>query len=199
MSPHAQALGLADAAADAGCTLVLDHEGLGSRGDLPEALRAAVATFVGEGEHREALPGFRALAAVLRAPSRAAQELLGLPVVCAKVPGIAYAVTLERKGICSVFTTSRAIFDRESGTRPVWRYPELDAMARAHDQGRVYPAQWDHWINAKQRGAERGEPWWLTPMTAGCLGSPPAPTCTFGELFEAVGVAVVGVELEGDG
>jgi len=191
LTAHAQALGLVGAVRAAGCDLVCDADGVEVIGELPAPLSAALQAFFGEGEHRDGQATHRALLAVLRAPSLAVAEVLGLPVAWARLP-LAYALTIDRKGVGSVFTTSRTVYDRENGRRPTWRLPELDALARAHDGGRARPGDFDRWLAAKQRG-----PWALTPELAGVLPGALEPRCSFGELFDGLGAQVVDVEVEG--
>jgi hypothetical protein len=193
---YAQALALLDSVQEAGCELLMDEEGLALDGELVGPLSAALSAFCGFGEHRAALSEYRALVAVLQSPTRAVREIHALPVVHAKIPGAAYAVQLDRKGVCSTFTVSRRIYDRESAAaRPVWRWPELEAMARAHEAGRLTPMAFDAWVAAKLRGS-----WSLSPELAGCLpgGDHPEPQCTFGELAEAVGAQITAVEWESE-
>lgn len=195
MSPHAQALALLDAVQAAGCDLLPDEDGLAVLGELPEPLSAVLGAFCGEGDHRTAFGPYRALLAVQRGRTRAVREVMALPVAYAKIPGEPYAVHLDRKGTCSVFTTSLAIYERElREARPVWRFPEIDAMARAHEVGRLTATGFDRWLAAKLRGG-----WSLSPELAGCLpGGHPAPQCTMGELVEALGAEITAVEWESE-
>jgi hypothetical protein len=196
MNRFAQALALLGAVQAAGCDLVAVGDGAELHGEPPAPLSAALSAFCGEGDHRTAFGPYRALMAVLRARDLACREVLALPVRYAKVTGGApYAVHLARKGVCSVLTLSRAIYDRESAAaRPLWRFPELDAMARAFEVGRLTATSFDSWIAAKLRGD-----WSLSPSQAGCLpGDHPEPLCTLGDVVDAIGCEVVRVEWESE-
>jgi hypothetical protein len=220
MSPFRSAIALTRQAREAGLDLGLDGERFELLGVPPgpflaqldvlfsfapiedaEALAARIARGAAEPctvedlytmrqRARDALPFYRALRALLRAPSEAVREVLMLSVAHARLP-LAYAVTIARGGASSVFTTSRRIYDREVGRRPLWRLPELDLLARTLEAGRASGRLFDGWLAAKRRGE-----WYLSPAVADIRGDTPDPQCTFGELVDGFDAEITGLEWE---
>lgn len=143
---------------------------------------------------REASPLWWAVRAVLRAPGRAAREVLALPVwAAASGLPVPFTLTLDRRGALSVCTTSRRVYADAQGRLPVWLARELECAAVAVEMGRASPAHLDRWLDAKRKGGG----WQLTRELAGLdvPGAPATSSITVGALCDALGAELVGVEL----
>lgn len=142
-------------------------------------------------------PHYRALAAVARAPSRAARELLTLPVSYAVGLSVPFTVTFRRRATECVATTSRTDYAAATQRGAVaFVLRELEAAARAVEVGRAHPSDLDRWLELKGCGGS----WILTPELAGSLDVPSAAPSRggglcFGELFDALGAELVDVTL----
>ena len=142
---------------------------------------------------RVAQARYRALVAVVAAPSRAARELLGLPIAYAVGLQKPFTVTFRRGGATAVCTTSREAYDqaRASGA-PAFVLRELVAVARAVELGRASGVDLDRWLAQKVRGE-----FVLSPEPAGVLGplehTDEPCLVSFGELFDALGAELVDV------
>jgi hypothetical protein len=149
------------------------------------------------GAARDASPRYRALRAIARAPSRAARELLTLPVAYAIGLPHPFTLTFVREGRICVASTSREMYGRaQSQGHIVFVLRELEAAALAVAQGRAGARAFDGWLDRKACGDFR-----LTPELVGVLGhvrdpsEPADPGLTFGELFEALDAEIVSVDV----
>jgi hypothetical protein len=195
LTPYGQALAALDAAAGGGVELRATAAGIEVvRGEPDDALDALLQALCGSGEARHGLTTARALRELLRAPDRAARELLTLPVRYASGLPLPFTLRFERRRLGSVCTTSRHAYAaaRAAGER-VWLLRELELVAAAAREGRVSPTHLDRWLAAKGRGE-----WILTPELAGAdlprFDAHPGDMC-FGELFDHMGAELVSVEL----
>jgi hypothetical protein len=142
---------------------------------------------------RDEGPLFRALHAVVAAPSRAARELLSLPVSYAVGLPYPFTIIFRRRTLTCVCTTARDVFAQaQAQGAAVFVVRELEAAGLAVAQGRAYPADLDRWAERKRRGE-----WRLTPELAGALEAETMAMLCFGELFEALGAELVDVALHG--
>jgi hypothetical protein len=198
LSVHAEALALFDWCADEGVTLSL-HDGgrlLVTADNVSDALRDRLSAFCGAHEGREGLLTYRALRDIVRAPSRAARELLTLAVGHAVGLPVPFVVTFVRGGQRCVCSTSREAYQRAVREgHPAFVLRELEVAALVVEQGRASPRDLDLWLLAKKRGD-----WRLTPEFAGALEAQTVqaglqPAITFGDLFDALGAELVDVEL----
>lgn len=198
LSVHAQALALFDTCVDEGVTLALLENGrlVAAAEQMPDALRERLSAFCGAHEGREGLRTYRALRDIVRAPSRAARELLTLAVGHAVGLPAPFVITFSRGGQRCVCSTHKDAYMRavQEGL-PAFVLRELEAAALVVEQGRASPRDLDLWLLAKKRGD-----WRLTPEFAGALEAPTVqaglqPAITFGDLFDALGAELVDVEL----
>lgn len=193
MNAFGTALALVDALTQEGAGLELDGDGLALVGAPSEALCGRLVVFCGAHEGREGLDTYRALRAVVRARSRAARELLVLPVSYAVGLPYPFTILFVRRACECVCTTSRTAYALAlSRGRPTFLVRELEAAALAAEQGRAGARDLDRWLELKARGE-----WRLTPELAGVLEAPGprvAMLC-FGALFDVLGAELVDVEL----
>lgn len=200
MNPFVEALALLDEVEMAGGRLSLVAEGVSLDGDVPEVLADRLAALCGSGEARQALLTNRALRAVLLAPTRAARELLTVPVVLSGGLPVPFTLRFRRQTatgpVVCLCSTDRATFVSATGRGvSTFLLRELDTAALAVEQERATPAELDRWLHAK---AQRPD-WRVTPETIGVLEhlveqGERAPVC-FGELLDALGCELVDVEL----
>lgn len=200
MNPFALALALLDDVEMAGGRLSLLAEGVSLDGDVPEELADRLAALCGSGQARQALLTNRALRAVLAAPTRAARELLGVPVVLCNGLPVALTLRFQRYAasgpVLCLCSTNEATFVAATRAGTVtFLLRELDVAALAAEQGRATPAEFDRWMRAKHARPD----WRVTPETLGVLEhlvepGERAPLC-FGELLDTLGCALVDVEL----
>lgn len=191
MSACRAALFLVDELADAGVRVFLNDAGaVATQGAVPAELGERLKALLGSGEQRAGIPSHRALRAVLAAPTRAARELLILPLAHARLP-VGYAARFQRSGVRAQITTSEKLFKRDHGQIPQFVLRELDAATLAFSQGRAGPRDLDQWLAAKSRGD-----WLLTAELAGALAmnDPPTPV-ELGELLDGLGAQLLDVEL----
>jgi len=197
LSDYAQALALFDACVAAGVGLEV---GEGRRiavltQELPEGLRGWLKSFCGDQEGREGLPSYRALRAIVRAPSRAAREILTCLVAFAVGLPAPFVITFRRGERRCVCATAKAAYMRavQEGC-PAFVMAELGVAALAVEQGRAGPGELDRWLARKLLGS-----WRLTLELAGVVEQKALaglhPTICFGELFDALGAELVDVEL----
>lgn len=144
---------------------------------------------------RDASPRYRALRAVARAPSRAARELLTLPVAYAIGLPHPFTLAFVRRGRVAVCTTSREMYAQaQAQGHIVFVLRELEAAALAVAEGRAGARTFDGWLERKARGDFR-----LTPELAGVLAQPARdpsdPGLSFGELFDALDAELVSVDV----
>jgi hypothetical protein len=144
---------------------------------------------------RDAGALYRALCAVVAAPSLAARELLTLPVAFAIGLPHPFSVVFRRGPQPIVATTSREAYAQaqEIGA-VVFVMREIGAAAHAVALERAHPADLDRWIAAKRHGD-----WRLTPELAAGLATASedigrSEVC-FGALFDALGAELVDVEV----
>lgn len=176
------------------------HVALGDAGELvvtgvppPDALLNRLA-LLGASGARGTLR-YRALVAELQAPSRAAREVLTLPVTYAVGLPVPFTVVWHRVGLCIVTTTSRARYAAAlaAGETP-FVLRELVLAVEAVAAGRAGPAELDSWLalKAQQPG--------VVLDRAVVVGLPEARApvevlMCFGELFDALGAELVEVEM----
>lgn len=157
---------------------------------------------------RRQVDQYRALVAVVAAPSRAAREMLTLNVTFAVGLPVPFTVRFARRGdphdgtrVECLTTSSRAVYD-EAVKRgaPAFILREIVAMARAAAVGRATPQALDRWIAAKQADPRTVlEPAEIVGMPDQGDGGrtrddTPLNVC-FGELFDALGAELVDVDL----
>ena len=222
---HERALALLDLCAAAGVRWRVDPLGdLEASDGLPEALQARVRALVGgmgpideagwakhghapsvappsdeeRAEWRRAGPGHRAFCSVIRAPSRAAKELLGMPIASGRLKGLdPFTVHFSSsKGHECVATTSREAFAAAKGRGALaFQLSELDAMGVAVEYGRAVASDFERWAAAKQRGVA------VTHELVGgyprklAEGERPDTALTFGELFDVLDLEIGEVEV----
>lgn len=187
------------------CTIGLGQDGkvsVSGAGKLETAQRAALEAVLGRHlpeEAREGLQSRRLLVALLAAPSLAVREVLTLPVAWWAGLPIASTLLCRTRGENPrefVATGAFEVFQAaKANGLPVFAARELDAMALGVEAGRARSEHMRGWLAAKA-----GTDWSVTPTVAGVADLPGydkarRPVIDFGELFDALGVELVGVEL----
>lgn len=139
-------------------------------------------------------PNYRALRAVVEAPSRAAREVLGLSVAFAVGLPHPFTIHFRRGRIVALCTSSRAAYlEAEQARAPAFVPRELAFIALVVADARASGLDLDRWLALKAAG-----PFVLTPALAGALHAfegPPVRGPSFGEVFEALGAELVDVDL----
>lgn len=165
----------------------------------PAELLAALRAFLGSELGREHQPPFRAMAAVVRAPGRAAREVLTLPVQFLGSYPIAYTVRCSTRGARAqgwAWTTSKGSFENLVQARtPAFLVRELDAVGLGVEMGRVRPPDFAAWL-----GQKAGKDFRITPQLARVAEMPAyrdgmKPSLCVGELLDALDCEIAAVEL----
>lgn len=201
MNPFKLALALVDDFAQAGARLSVLPEGICPSVDVSESLEGRLTALCGAGDARQGLLTNRALRAVILARSRAARELLTLAVEHTSGLPVPFTVRFARTSASGAATTvclcstERGTFEEATKAGvPTFLLRELEAAALAAEQGRATPVEFDRWLAAKRARPD----WRVTPETVGLLEHvqrDEREALCWGELLEALGCALVDVEL----